>query len=398
MKNVLYEMIKRLARHTPAGLKAAVRNRMPATDYDIYLSKTADPFANEPPEWIGNPGPLIGITKEYTHYHQHYIKACREMGISYQLIDISRNDWVSTLENSQCDAYLVWPSSTLSIWKEMFDDRLAFMARHMGKLIYPSWQEIWLFENKRRVNYWLEVNKIPHPNTHIFYDQQEAEDFVSQADIPLVLKTNIGASASGVYILRKRSEAVKMVRQAFGKGIVARRHSPNDRHWGYVFLQEYIPIAREWRMVRIGNAYFGHPKGQRGAFHSGSGVAHWDVPRRELLDFVRDITCKGNFTSMDVDIFETNDGQYLVNELQTVFGASVSVDQLRVNGKPGRFIWNPSQSEWEFEEGDFARNACANARLDYLLHQLLKQPDQKVKGTQGDAYDSKSDSNGRVRK
>lgn len=65
---------------------------------------------------------------------------------------------------------------------------------------------------------------------------------------------------------------------------------------------------------------------------------------------------------MDVDVFETPDGSLLVNELQTVFGASVSVDQLRVNGVPGRMT-RSTDGQWVFEPGDYARNACANERV-----------------------------------
>ena len=69
---------------------------------------------------------------------------------------------------------------------------------------------------------------------------------------------------------------------------------------------------------------------------------------------------------MDIDVFETEDGELLVNELQTVFGASFSVDQLRIEGKPGRFVREDS-GQWKFEEGDFARNACANERIRYII-------------------------------
>ncbi len=70
---------------------------------------------------------------------------------------------------------------------------------------------------------------------------------------------------------------------------------------------------------------------------------------------------------MDVDVFETTDGRLLVNELQAVFGASHSVDQMRKDGIAGRFVQKAGGSEWIFEPGDFARNACANERIRYLI-------------------------------
>ncbi len=57
----------------------------------------------------------------------------------------------------------------------------------------------------------------------------------------------------------------------------------------------------------------------------------------------------------------------LINELKAVFGASHSVDQMRKDGIPGRFVQKPGNSEWIFEPVDFARNACANERICYLI-------------------------------
>jgi glutathione synthase/RimK-type ligase-like ATP-grasp enzyme len=372
MKYNSFKIVKQLARIFPPGMRRWVRQFIPATDYDLYLAEQADPFLEGPETWDATGSKFtIAISKEFTHYHKHYIRACREMGISYRLLDLTRQDWLETASKSGCDAILVWPSASLTVWKELFDERIYCLAKELDIPVYPSFEEIWIYENKRRVNYWLEAHQIAHPQTWIFYHLDEALAFARQAAVPLVLKTNTGASASGVFILRSRRDAETFIRRAFSHGIVARRHNPNDRHWGYVFLQEYLEIKREWRMVRIGNSYFGHPKGRRGDFHSGSGIAQWDVPPIELLELTRHITDEGRFTSMDVDTFETVDGRYLVNELQTLFGASTSIDQLRVDGKAGRFVKNELTGEWTFEAGDFARNTCANARLDYLINTVL---------------------------
>ena len=134
-------------------------------------------------------------------------------------------------------------------------------------------------------------------------------------------------------------------------------------------MQKHVPIAAEWRMVRIGDSFFGHAKGTHGEFHSGSGKVDWSRPPNELLDLLEEVTERGKFRSMNVDIFETTEGDYLVNELQAVFGADFSKDQAQVDGRAGRFI-RSATGEWKFEEGDFARNMCANLRLEDALNRL----------------------------
>jgi len=340
--------------------------------YDVYLRKKNNPYINDPPymEFPGSPCRL-GILEEFYQYHKFYISACRELGISYQIIDISRIDWQQRIREADCDAFLVWPSAGLSIWKEMFDERLRVMVSQLGLNIYPSLDEIWLYESKRRTQLFLEASGLPHPRTWCFYDLNEAIDFLNTAQLPLVFKADAGATTSGVVILRNRKKARDFVLRAFRRGFAPSRRNPMDRQWGFVILQEYLPDAREWRMVRIGDSFFGYRKEKVGDFHSGSHAWSWLDPPRPLLNLLREVTERGGFTSMNVDIFETQDGRLLVNELQAVFGASTPVDQLRVNDKPGRYRYQKASGEWVFEEGDFSRNACANRRILYLLSHKL---------------------------
>lgn len=312
----------------------------------------------------------FGIVRNAAQYHTHFVQACLEMGVPFRVIDLARADWLSAVEEAGCAALLVWPDAVLSIWNRMIKERLEILEHELGYPAVPSSREMWMYEDKRRMAYWLQANQIPHPTTWIFYDRDEVERFAQDCELPVVFKTNFGASATGVRIVRSRSQLRRLIRQVFRRGIVAGGMDHRDRDWGSILLQEYLPAVREWRLVRIGDSFFGHVKGRVGEFHSGSGVAEWDVPEQRHLDLLLEVTEKGNFRSMDVDVFETPDGRLLVNELQAVFGASVSVDQMRVNDVPGRFVRERGTSTWEFEAGDFARNACANERIRDALARI----------------------------
>jgi hypothetical protein len=74
---------------------------------------------------------------------------------------------------------------------------------------------------------------------------------------------------------------------------------------------------------------------------------------------------------MDMDIFETEKGELLVNELQTVFGARLT--QMKVGGVPARYVYDEHADKWSVEEGDFCRNACCNLRVEYLIAKILKR-------------------------
>lgn len=320
---------------------------------------------------------VLGIIEEFDNNHLPYIAACEDLGVRYKTLDISGPDWIQVVRGCGCDAFLVWPSFKVSIWKRLFDERLKIMVEEMHKTIYPTNNEVWLNESKLRMSYWLEANNIPHTKTWVFYSHEQALMFAKDADLPLVVKYDMGSRSAGVEILYDRTELLRYVNHRFGKGLVCRGADSRDSEWGNVLFQEFLPEVAEWRMIRIGESYFGHQKLIDGAFHSGSGKVGWYGPPRALLDFIRELTDNAGYTAMNVDIFETPDGQFVVNEIQSHFAAYVE-SQMYIDGKPGRYLYDYSNGEWQFEEGVFCRNSCCDLRVKALLDQLDRAASQSL--------------------
>jgi hypothetical protein len=67
---------------------------------------------------------MLGIIEEFDNNHLPYIAACEDLGVRYKTLDISGPDWIQIVRGCGCDAFLVWPSFKVSIWKRMFDERL----------------------------------------------------------------------------------------------------------------------------------------------------------------------------------------------------------------------------------------------------------------------------------
>lgn len=304
----------------------------------------------------------LGIVSNRAQFHTSYVAACRELGVPFRVIDLYADDWLQRTRDAGCDAILAWPDATSTPAAKVIKDRLDVLEHHLGLRVAPGSSERWMYEDKVRLADWLRAHEVPHPTTWVFFDRSEATAFAASCPLPIVTKTAFGAAATGVRILRTRRAVRAAVARAFGRGVVPGGADLRDRQWGHVLFQRYVDVRLEWRLVRVGDAYFGHPKGRSGDFHSGSGAVLWDVPEDRHLDLLHAVTETGGFRSMAVDAFETHGGELLVNELQTVFGAGTSVDQMRVDGAPGRMI--RSEAGWRFEAGDFARNACANLRVE----------------------------------
>ena len=317
----------------------------------------------------------LGILNEFEGYEKNYILACKELNIDYEVVDFLSSNWISNIQNSDCNGFLVRPSFQKEVWKKMFDERLFYVNKVLKIPIYPTYEELFLYENKKNMAYWLEINNIRHPKTWIFYKKNEALEFInSYENYPLVFKTSIGSAAIGVIYIHKKHQAIKIVNKiftrllffnfGFTKWIKTKYLIPfplmDDKQYNFIILQEKIDVRYEWRMIKIGESYFGHQKLSDGKYHSGSNLVGWVDPPEDLRNFMKEICEIGQFNSMCIDIFEDNNGNYYVNELQSIFGSYIE-SQMYIHGVPGRYRF--INNEWVFEEGVYNRNGSCNLRV-----------------------------------
>ncbi len=351
--------------YTP--LERLMRRRVRTIEYILFdMRKHKNVKITPPPEsdyqaaypWT------IGIIRDLLYNHESYIAACRELKVAYKTIDIFATDWVDQIRHSGCAGFVAWPGECIQEWKRLYDERLLFLVRDMKCLLYPSYEALWLYGSKQRQRDWLDIHGFPHATSWVYYDLEEALSFIKQATLPVVAKLDIGASAHGVWVIRSERQGERLIRRAFSQGIVGERSDLRARQWRHIYLQKYVSNIREWRIIRIGDSYFGHEKGKSGEFHSGSGVVGWFAPPRAALELIHQITEEGKFRSMAMDVFEQSNGELLVNELQSIFGA-IDTAQMYINGVPGRYC--RVEGEYVFEEGRFCRNACCNLRIEDML-------------------------------
>ncbi len=363
LKNVIY-----------FPLKSFLRPRLLTVDYALYLAnlRRADPPLPEVSYCSAEGGPWIGIIRDRFNNHEAYIRACRKLRITYKMIDIFASDWIEQVTASGCDIFVAWPGECIQEWKRMHDERFRFLTQELGKKLYPSSDSLWLYGCKERQATWMKLHGIPHPKTWIFYDLDEAYAFLKNTAFPLVSKCDIGAASYGVRILHNAKQAQRLLKRVFTSGIVGFCADRQARQWRHILFQEYLQEIEEWRMVRIGDSYFGHLKGRgRNGLHSGSGTCEYRDPGKELLDLTKRVTDTGAFDSMALDIFRTQDGQLLVNECQAVFGCAVATTQTKIDGVPGIYLC--MKDGLRFGAGDFCGNFMCDLRLANVLALVEKR-------------------------
>jgi len=325
--------------------------------------------------------------------HLKWIDSCENSNesIEYKVFDLTLGYWLKEIHEYAPDILLLKPAGKTSLYRSLYQERLEILVTSLNYKSIPSLEEVRIYENKRYFAYWLEANKLPHPKTYVYYHQSEALKAINFLKFPLVGKINIGAAGNGVQILYTKDQVNKYIEKAFSVGLVSRT-GPKFRHgklilgvWqklthpkelinrlrtyrdiakdsqkGFIILQEFIKHDYEWRAVRIGDSYFAHKKLVKNEKASGSLRKEYGAPPTELLDFVRLLTDSFGFTSVAIDIFEPVQGQYLINEIQCIFGQSDPY-QMVIDGDPGRYLFRNGQ--WFFEKGDFNSNASYDLRL-----------------------------------
>lgn len=311
-----------------------------------------------------------------------WIQSCEKEGLKYTIIDLTKNDWLSVINSTSFSFFVVRPFAFIEAEKTLMDERLYIISKVLNKMIYPSYEELLIHENKRLLSYFLKANNLPHPQTNVFYTVKEASNFLKSKSLPIVAKTSIGASGTGVIVLRDMTQANNYIKNAFSSQGIKRRFGPNRNtgtyeNWlkkayhnpkllikklkfyksiykhgqrDFVIFQDFIQHDFEWRIVKIGDSYFGHKKIKEGDKASGTKGINYEVPPIKLFEFAKSICEKHNFSSMALDLFEDRSGDYLINELQTIFG-HVQEYILEKNGKRGRYV--NTNGTWEFEEGEF---------------------------------------------
>lgn len=326
----------------------------------------------------------LGILTNFCEDYYNYIEACKELKVEYKVIDITSTNWIKNIQEADCDGFLVRPNHVKQVWKSMDDEKLYFIEKILNKKIYPSYLECFIYENKKNMSYWLDINNVNHAKTYVFYKKDEALDFLKKTKYPLVFKPNIASAGTGIKFIENKKQGIALANKIFTKfkfinfgytkwiktkyGISYPQL--DDKQFNFMIIQEKINVKYEWRIIKIGESYFGHQKLEKNGLHSGSGEVGWENPSKDLLNLVKKICEIGNFSSMAVDIFEDTEGKYFVNELQTIFG-SYNPSQMYINGRPGRYRY--INNSWKFEEGYFNQNYSCNLRVKDFINQLSRR-------------------------
>mgnify|MGYP000613278944 CR=1 FL=1 len=340
--------------------------------FDIRTNRIDEKFKDklEPNEEYFNDGYKIVIAKDLWYLYLHYVEACRDLKVNYKVVDITKNSWLEELDAYNPDAIVARPTVLTRVHKEVFDRRLYVIGNILNINVFPKYEGLWFWESKHRMNDWLKAHQYKTPRTWVFSNLDEAIEFSESCKLPMVFKSESGSGGRGVKVFKERKALHRFIKKYFRSGFITPDRHKMDLEWGSLFLQEFIAQADEWRIMRIGNSYFGYKKLPVNGIHSGSTKWEYGAPPISLLNECKAISDQNQLYSVAVDYFVSQEGAF-INEVQVYFGMEHKSEMCVVDDKPGRFVIN--DGNWLFEEGTFCKNNLCNERVKFLIEQLDNQ-------------------------
>jgi len=279
-----------------------------------------------------------------------WIAYCEANNIPYKLVNCFDNNIVKQLEG--CKA-LMWHHHHNSYKDVIAAKRILSALQHAGIKVFPDFNTGWHFDDKVAQKYLLEAIEAPIVPSYVFYDKNEALEWANTTSYPKVFKLKGGAGSANVRLVKSKSECVRLIHQAFGKGFsqfdgkayfrdmykrylagnktltdviraFGRVFIPSEyakrapREKNYIYLQDFIPNNdHDIRIIVIGNKAFAIKRMVlRNDFRaSGSGNIIYDISQIPLayikLAFELNKKIQSQCIAFDF-VFDENGNPYVV--------------------------------------------------------------------------------------
>lgn len=266
-------------------------------------------------------------------FYERYLK---NNNIEYTYYDVFRSDWI---EKGKSFDIIMWHVNSTPSDLYIAESKIYILEKILGKMCFPSFHEIWQYEDKNRASYLYKSYNLPEIPTFTTNSSMEAMEQIKNFKYPIVSKVNTGAGSTGVEKINKFREARKYVKKTFGiKG--RKTLYPYLRQKDYILFQEYIDDAEfDLRVMIIGNKAFGYYRyPTKGDFRaSGSGNYEKKAIPIEALKIAIDVKSKLKSRLIGVDLLFSNKRQkYFIIEA-SLFNQIDTPEQLVIDGVPGYY-------------------------------------------------------------
>lgn len=358
--NFIPKSVKEILRKTWLYKSYVIHNRIAVkySDVDIFLNEA--PVLKLEKEIKKKPRIAIikteesSVGKDYVNPKAswlRYERFCKNNDIPYGFLDITRSDW---MEKAEMYDLIVCSTPSNPAYQEMIESKIYVLEKMMGKTCFPSYHEVWQYENKIRAYYLYDYYGLPNIPTYVTHNREEAFELIEKIGYPFIIKTTIGSGSTGVKKINSKHQAIKRINAIFSyKGL--KTQYPYQRQKDYIYMQQFIDDATyDLRIMLVGNMAFGYYRyPNKGDFRaSGAGNIEKKAIPEDALRLAIDIRNKLESRLMGVDLLYSNKlKRYLITET-SLFNQIDTPVQLAIDGVPGYYDIS-DVNNIKFKEGKY---------------------------------------------
>lgn len=265
----------------------------------------------------------LALIKDVTNFWEIYEPMFKNKSLDVVTLDIFCYEDQQRLLNEEWDGFF-WRAKHDPKFRDLAKRFISLFDTRLGKKTFPSFEDYWHYDDKMAQSLIFQKLNIPSPKTYIFYNKEEAIDFVEyKAKLPIIYKAISGAGSSNVGLLKTKSNAKRYIKKAFNKGIKTSSRENLQRY--YVYFQEYLKDNDgDYRIVCYGKDImlgFFRANRPKAKFASGSGIFDFREIPQDVLSFVYSVHEKLSFPIvMSYDVMKDNSGNLIITEISVIFG------------------------------------------------------------------------------
>ncbi len=286
---------------------------------------------------------LIGLIKDESaqydgyNWHDEYAKCFKELGDVVEFFDFRKSDWQTQVHNSHVDCFL-WRAWHRPDDKDDAKNKIQYIDQELGRLIFPNWRMYWPYDNKLAQLFIMRKFNLPHPFTFFSRDSEEITHFMNTTSYPLISKSSDGACGDNVRLIKNKEDLKRHIDAIFDdQGL--KTYFPWVRQKGYVYLQEYLPLERDLRIITLGDevVYACWFESEDWKKFGGNVKINFEGIPSEAKELCINTSKKINFdwAAYDVAFFK---GEYYIFEFSAIFGFSFPEPLVKQFGSPNAHV------------------------------------------------------------
>jgi len=199
---------------------------------------------------------LIFDPYEYDQFQkgrtEKYKKAIQKIGADFVLFENKDENWIERIKklDEKCDCFYWHSINRGKFVREEVLDKVYFIDKYLKHKIFPDFNQYYVYDDKVKQFKLFKLHNVPTPKTFYTKDKNEALKFVNKTKYPFVLKDPHSAGGLGVFLIKNKKEAKKIVQDIFS-------NSGYNSIYYQMYVQEFIAdLDRSLRIITIGDKIY----------------------------------------------------------------------------------------------------------------------------------------------